>query len=123
MQLCVGDRPVAVSPVVVRADLDSDGLGSATVTLNSSVDGDVLGYGSLPTDVTADVSGGVLTFTGSATVAQYRALLESVTLTSADAGIKTVSFVVTDAVANPPLAPSISTVTADRVPVLSLIHI
>ncbi|WP_460688208.1 beta strand repeat-containing protein, partial [Mycolicibacterium hippocampi] len=107
---------ITISPVVVITDLDSDDLGSATVTLNDAGAGDSFGWGSLPTDVTASVAGGVLTFTGTATVAEYQQLLQSVTLTSTDAGIKTVTFAVVDADGNPSLVPAISTVTVVGLP-------
>ncbi|WP_162938373.1 Ig-like domain-containing protein [Mycobacterium kyogaense] len=87
---------IRVSPVVSITDLDSQKLSSATVTVQNAAAGDVLGYGTLPTGVTATVTGGSVTFVGAATVAAYQQLLQSVTLTSADAGIKTVTFAVTD---------------------------
>ncbi|WP_264062766.1 hypothetical protein [Mycolicibacterium hippocampi] len=106
--------------MVVITDLDSDDLGSATVTLNDAGAGDSFGWGTLPTDVSASVSGGVLTFTGTATAAEYQQLLQSVTLTSADAGIKTVTFAVVDADGNPSVVPAISVVTVVGVPGASL---
>ncbi|KKO60897.1 hypothetical protein WN67_31325, partial [Mycolicibacterium obuense] len=87
---------VRVSPVVSITDLDSQKLSSATVTVQNAAAGDVLGYGTLPTGVTATVTGGSVTFVGAATVAAYQQLLQSVTLTSADVGVKTVTFAVTD---------------------------
>ncbi|MGB2922319.1 MAG: hypothetical protein WBC15_20070, partial [Mycobacterium sp.] len=107
---------VTISPVVVITDLDSDAIDSATVILRSPAVGDSFGWGTLPTDVTASVAGGMLTFTGAATAAEYQQLLQSVTLTSAEAGIKTVTFAVVDADGNPSLVPAISTVTVVGLP-------
>ena len=104
--------PVRVSPIVVITDLDSEQLGSVRVTLTDAGSGDVLGFdGTLPPGVTAGYTGGVLTFTGTATVAAYRALLESVTLTSAGAGVKAISFSVTDAHGNTSVVPAGTLVT------------
>ncbi len=114
------DSAITISPVVVITDLDSDDLGSATVTLNDAGAGDSFGWGTLPTDVSASVVGGVLTFTGAATAAEYQQLLQSVTLTSAEAGIKTVTFAVVDADGNESLVPAISVVTVVGVPGASL---
>ncbi|MBB2990794.1 hypothetical protein FHR72_002267 [Mycolicibacterium iranicum] len=108
--------PIKVSPVVVITDLDSQKLTSATVTLNDPGPGQVLGYGSLPAGVTATYSNGVLTFTGAATVAAYRDLLASVTLTAPTAAIKTVSFQVVDD-QNKPSLPAVAVITVLGLPV------
>ncbi|OAN42151.1 hypothetical protein A4X20_00005, partial [Mycolicibacterium iranicum] len=92
----VAGSDIAISPVVVIADLDSDELASATVTINDAVSGDVLAFGILPTGVTATIGNGSVTFAGIASVADYQQLLASVTLTSSSAGIKSVSFIVID---------------------------
>ncbi|WP_347133188.1 hypothetical protein [Mycobacterium sp. DL] len=109
--------PITVSPVVVITDLDSSQLDSATVTLSNPGVGDSFGWGTLPTNVTANVSGGVLSFTGTASVAEYRDLLASVTLTSATAGIKSVTFTVTDSDGNTSVAPAVTAVTVVGLPV------
>ena len=108
--------PVVVSPVVVITDLDSESLSSATVTVDDA--GDVLGYdaGLLPGTVSAGFVGGVLSFTGSASVAEYEQLLASVTLTSNTAGVKTVSFVVTDESGSESALPAATLVTVVGVP-------
>ncbi|MCG7593214.1 Ig-like domain-containing protein [Mycobacterium sp. PSTR-4-N] len=87
---------VRVSPVVVVTDLDSQKLSSAKVTVGDAEAGDVLGYGPLPTGVTATVGEGSVTFVGAATVEAYQQLLQSITLTSANVGVKTVTFTLTD---------------------------
>ncbi|MCG7580811.1 hypothetical protein, partial [Mycolicibacterium sp. OfavD-34-C] len=110
--------PVVVSPIVVITDLDSDSLSSATVTLGDPDSSDVLDFDTslLPDDVTAEFAGGVLTFTGVASVAEYRQLLASVTLTAAGAGVETVSFRVVDAQGNPNAVPAATVVTVVGVP-------
>ncbi|MGE2836950.1 beta strand repeat-containing protein [Mycobacterium sp. SMC-4] len=108
--------PIVVSPIVVITDLDSSQLGSATVRVKDAVDGDVLSFGELPTGVTATYADGVLTFTGTASVEQYQALLRSVTLTSPDAGLKSVSFTVTDAQGNVSSVPAATIVTVVGLP-------
>ncbi|WP_234714285.1 beta strand repeat-containing protein [Mycolicibacterium chlorophenolicum] len=85
--------PVTVSPVVVITDADSTQLASATVAVDGS---GVLGYGALPSGVTATPGTSSVTFFGAASVAAYQQLLQSVTLTSSSAGITTVTFTVTD---------------------------
>ncbi|PEG43775.1 hypothetical protein CRI77_04130 [Mycolicibacterium duvalii] len=109
--------PITVSPIVVITDLDSDLLDSATVTLNDVDDGDVLGYGTLPTGVSATYDDGVLTFTGEASLADYQQLLRTVTLTSPAAGLKSVSFTVTDVEGNASSVPAATVVTVLGLPV------
>ncbi|MGE2731644.1 Ig-like domain-containing protein [Mycolicibacterium vaccae] len=117
--------PIRVSPVVMITDLDSDRLRSATVTLTGAAAGDVLGHGSLPDSVSATYADGVLTFTGEATVAEYRTLLASVTLTSAEAGLKAIGFTVTDVDGNSSTVPAGTVVTvvgqAPQLPPLVLV--
>ena len=110
------DSAIVVSPIVVITDLDSDSLSSATVTVDDA--DDVLGYDAdlLPGSVVAGLAGGVLTFTGSASVAEYQQLLASVTLTAGSAGVKTVSFAVVDAQGNPSTLAAETLVTVVGVP-------
>ena len=83
-------------------DLDSTELAGATVTLGGADAGDVLAFGNAPSGVSGvfDSGTGTLTFTGSATLAEYQTLLQSVTLAAGESGIRTVSFAVTDAEGN-----------------------
>ena len=108
--------PVVVSPIVVVTDLDSESLSSATVSVDDA--GDVLGYdaGLLPGTVSAGFVGGVLSFTGSASVAEYEQLLASVTLTSNTAGVKTVSFALVDGQGNASVVPAATLVTVVGAP-------
>ena len=59
---------------------------------------------------------GPVTFTGTASVADYEALLASVTLSASSAGIRTVSFTVTDAEGNESVLPAAVTVTTVAAP-------
>ena len=108
--------PVVVSPIVVITDLDSESLSSATVTVDDADDAVSFDSDLLPDGVTAEFVGGVLTFAGSASVAEYQQLLASVTLTAADAGVKTVSFAVVDAQGNSSVVPAATVVTVVGVP-------
>ncbi|KKE98141.2 beta strand repeat-containing protein, partial [Mycolicibacterium obuense] len=83
---------VTVSPIVSITDVDSTQLGSATVAAS----GGTIGYGTLPSGVTATPGAGSVTFTGAASVAAYQQLLQSITLTSGGAAIVTVTFTVVD---------------------------
>ncbi|MCZ0732565.1 hypothetical protein, partial [Mycolicibacterium iranicum] len=101
-------QPITVSPVVVLTDPDSD-IESVVVT----VDGDgVFGWGALLGGIDADDSvAGQVTFSGAASAAVYQQVLQSVTLTSATAGVQTVSFEVTDVDGNTNVLPAATAVT------------
>ncbi|QZT62108.1 beta strand repeat-containing protein, partial [Mycolicibacterium austroafricanum] len=108
---------IVVSPIVVITDLDSAEINGATVTVADAAADDVLGWGGLPTGVTAGYAAGVLTFTGVASVADYQQLLQSVTLTSSGAGLKSVSFAVVDADGTASVVPAGTVVTVVGLPV------
>ncbi|WP_165762752.1 hypothetical protein, partial [Mycolicibacterium iranicum] len=101
-------QPITVSPVVVLTDPDSD-IESVVVT----VDGDgVFGWGALLGGIDADDSvAGQVTFSGAASAGVYQQVLQSVTLTSATAGVQTVSFEVTDVDGNSNVLPAATAVT------------
>lgn len=90
---------VAVSSTLQLSDLDNTTLTGATVTIGGYKSGDLLQF----TD-TANITGsfdsttGVLTLTGTDTVANYQAALRSITYvsTSADATARTIGFQVND---------------------------
>ncbi|MCV7266189.1 hypothetical protein H7J82_24630, partial [Mycolicibacterium poriferae] len=112
--------PIVVSPVVAITDLDSSELLSATVSLDEDAvaAGDSLNYAPelLPQSVEADFVDGVLTFTGLASVAEYQQLLSSVTISTTSAGVKTVSFAVTDSTATASAIPAATLVTVLATP-------
>lgn len=82
----------------------SSSIGGFTVSITSNFSsGDVLAYtGSLPAGVTASYASGtgVLTFSGSATAANYQALLRTVTFntTSSSTSTRTITFLANDGV-------------------------
>jgi hypothetical protein len=105
-----GGDAVAVNPSLTLSDVDDTVVAGATITISGGrTTGDVL---ALPKDITAQygISGsynsgtGVLTLTGSATVAQYQAALRAVTFanTTAEptnnnaAPTRTITWAVTD---------------------------
>jgi hypothetical protein len=75
-----GSGGVVLSPNTVLSDLDSPTLSGATVSFSGGFLGtDVLSANVGSTGITANYAGGVLTLSGTATVAQYRQVLASVT--------------------------------------------
>ncbi len=91
---------VAVDSSIAISDVDSTLIASASVQITTNrQSGDTLNYATL-TDITGsfDSGTGVLTLSGSATLADYEAALESITFstTSSSTLQRTVSFQVTD---------------------------
>ena len=82
--------PVAPGLVIASVDPDQTTLRGASVTVDDfySPDEDVVEYGPLPAGVTAafDAANGELTFTGEASLADYQALLRSVTYRNTNPG-------------------------------------
>jgi hypothetical protein len=98
-----GSAPALLDPLVLVTDLDSANLSGATVKIGLGfAPGDTLSFAPLagnPITGAFNSTTGVLTLSGTGTVAQYQAALQSVTFStssSALAAIKTVSIVVTD---------------------------
>jgi hypothetical protein len=74
---------VAVDAGLTVTDSDSANLSSATVTISAGLQtGDTLNF-TTQNGITGSYSGGVLTLTGSATVAQYQTALDSITFDNA----------------------------------------
>jgi VCBS repeat-containing protein len=81
-----GFGPVPVVDADVRvADADTARLAGATVTLTNPQPGDVLTVGALPAGINAVVSGNTVTFSGSASAADYAAALAAVRFDNASA--------------------------------------
>jgi len=94
-----GGAAVAINPGITVTDVDNDRLASATVTISNGFEtGDVLAATTTGTAINATFSAGVLTLSGTETVANYQQVLQSVeysnTLTTNTS--KTVSFVSND---------------------------
>jgi hypothetical protein len=82
----VEDSPaVAVDGGLTITDVDSANLTGATVTITNLLDGasEVLNATSLLGGVTANYAGGVLTFSGSTSIANYQSMLRAVTYANA----------------------------------------
>ncbi|WP_237569394.1 Ig-like domain-containing protein [Mycolicibacterium lacusdiani] len=113
-----GGTPVVLDANVTVVDVDSTSASGATVTIGGYTAGaDTLGYnGSGPISGTFNTATGVLTLTGSASIAEYQAALRSVTFSStAGVGVKAVTIVLTaDGVAS---APGVVAVTVATLPV------
>jgi len=81
-----GGAVVVASPAIAVADPGSLDLASASVKISSGLfTGDVLGANTAGTVITASYSAGVLSLTGSDTVAHYTQVLDSVTFHSTSA--------------------------------------
>ncbi|MDQ3935345.1 MAG: cadherin-like domain-containing protein [Actinomycetota bacterium] len=98
----IGDPATAIDPALTVTDANDTNLEGASVTISSGFDpGDVLSY-----DDTVEISGqynaeaGVLTLTGSASVAAYEAALRSVGFSGVVPGTRTVDFKVNDGTAD-----------------------
>ncbi len=71
----IADSDISIS------DVDSGGLVSATVTINSVESGDLLTVGSLPAGITAsayNAASGTITLSGSASFADYQAAIQAI---------------------------------------------
>src|SRR6202044_609204 len=83
-----GGAAVAASPAITVSDVDSLDLASATVSIGTGfLAGDVLGAVTTGTAILASYNAGtgVLTLSGSDTVAHYQQVLDSVTFSSGSA--------------------------------------
>ncbi len=99
-----GGAAVAVSPNLTLTDVDSANMTGATITISDFVAGDVLTFvNQNGISGSYDSGTGILTLSGSSSVANYQLALRSITYSgAADANVggtdltRTVSFVVTD---------------------------
>ena len=124
--------PVTLSPAAAVSDVDNQTLALATVSISSGFfTGDVLAATTTGTSITASYNAatGVLTLTGTDTLAHYQQVLDSVTYVStsdnptnfgADTS-RTISWVVNDGTLNngTTQTTTLSIVAADDAPVLS----
>ncbi|WP_375449011.1 beta strand repeat-containing protein, partial [uncultured Nostoc sp.] len=89
----------AIDPGITVTDADSTNLSSATVSISGSFTEDTLAFAT-QNGITGNYTNGVLTLTGSATVAQYQTALRSVTYQNSsdnpNTTTRTISFVVKD---------------------------
>jgi hypothetical protein len=75
-------NPTAVLAGIKITDVDSAFLAGSTVTIGNAQAGDTLAAVTTGTGITATFSGGVLTLTGSASLATYVKVLKSITFTA-----------------------------------------
>ena len=119
-----GAAAVAIDPSLTVTDAGNPNLASATISIGSALPEDVLAFSPQNGISIASNTGGVLTLTGTATVAQYQTALESVTYadTSNDPNTtnRSISFVVSDGTlsSNSPIK-TVSIVEVDQAPTIS----
>jgi len=97
----VGNPAAVVAPTLTLSDADSSRVTSATVAIGAgfSIGNDVLSVNPatlLPGMTASYANNGVLTITGSGTLADYQNVLDSVTFSTNTAGGRTISFTVFD---------------------------
>ena len=105
-------------------DVDDTNIESATITLTNAETGDVLNVGSLPSGITAsayDSVTGVLTLTGSATLADYQTALNAIQFENSGGGTDTtriIEITVNDGVGDSAVATS--TINVTTIPTVSI---
>jgi Divergent InlB B-repeat domain/Fibronectin type III domain len=115
-----GGPPVTVDPSLTLSDEQSATLDSATVALAAGArSGDALTATTAGTAITASYSDGTLTLSGSDSLADYQAVLRSVSFTGTDtaAGTRTVIWTASDGISSASAESQISYTTAPGAPV------
>ncbi|CAG0959908.1 RTX-I toxin determinant A from serotypes 1/9 [Methylophilaceae bacterium] len=107
---------------ILITDVDSTNLASATITLTNAQAGDVLSVGTLPSGITASITGNVVTLSGSASLANYQTAIRAITFssTSEDPSTtpRTINVVVSDGQTNSNTAvATISVIAVNDAPV------
>jgi len=120
-----GGSAVAIADVDVSiSDNDDTSIESATITLTNAETGDVLNVGSLPAGITAsayDPATGVLTLSGSASLADYQSALSAIQFENTDGGTDTsriVEVTVNDGQGDSAIATS--TINVTTIPTVSI---
>ena len=75
---------------ILITDIDDTNIESARIALQSPLAEDVLTVGTLPAGITASISGGVITLTGSASLAAYQAAIRAITYSNTNDNPSTV---------------------------------
>ncbi|WP_304119238.1 Ig-like domain-containing protein, partial [Mycolicibacterium bacteremicum] len=99
-----------VSPVIVIVNEPGELLSGATVTITAPDGSDQLTFTGSG-GITGSYANGVLTLSGDASAAAYRAVLQSVSFSSGVAGVRTIEFSVTDAVGQDSVVPGVTLLT------------
>ncbi|MDF3123447.1 Ig-like domain-containing protein [Rheinheimera sp. 1928-s] len=115
----VASTPVAIDTGLTLSDVDNANMASATISITGNLQAgqDILGF-SDQNGITGsyDPGTGILTLSGSATVAQYQAALSSVTYSNSsedpNTSNRTISFVVNDGTGNSSASTKTVSVTA-----------
>ncbi|WP_144157936.1 DUF4347 domain-containing protein [Paraburkholderia sp. BCC1885] len=115
--------PVAVNSSIAFADTSATTAQSATISIANFKTGDELLYTPV-SGISGVYSNGVLTLTGSATIAQWQSVLESITFTNTqitpDATTRTINFSITDSAGSTATATSsIAVVDVDQSPIVT----
>jgi hypothetical protein len=123
-----GDPHTPIDPALVVADVDSASLTGATVKLTTNYDPD---FDSLGATLSAGIQGsidqstGTLTLSGTATVAEYQAVLRTVSFahSQVDGTVqplpRTVEWTVTDGAASSTVATSTIDITINELPIVT----
>ena len=103
-----GDGAVAIDPGITVSDIDSANLSGATVSITTGYNAteDTLAFTNTPNITVQNNTGGVLTLTGTDTVANYQLALRSVTYANSGTHPSTVQRVVTFVATDSSAAPS-----------------
>ncbi|WP_144113871.1 DUF4347 domain-containing protein [Paraburkholderia sp. BCC1886] len=115
--------PVVVNSSIAFADTSTTTAQSATISIANFKTGDELLYTPV-SGISGVYSNGVLTLTGSATIAQWQAVLESITFTNTqttpDTTSRTINFSITDSAgATATATSSIAIVDVDQTPIVT----
>ncbi|HET6152681.1 MAG TPA: Ig-like domain-containing protein [Marmoricola sp.] len=124
------DPATVIDPAVVVADLDNANLASATVQITANdTSTDVLALASPPSGISASYASatGLLTLSGSASVASYQAALRAVTFLNTSenplSAARTITYLVNDGTSSSAAATKTVTVaTVDDAPVIASIE-
>ncbi|WP_264002027.1 beta strand repeat-containing protein [Mycolicibacterium bacteremicum] len=103
-------QSTTVSPVIVIVNEPGELLSGATVTITVPDGSDELTFNESG-GITGSYSGGMLTLTGDASAAAYQTVLQSVSLSTDAAGVRTIEFSVTDAAGQSSVLPGLTTLT------------
>jgi VCBS repeat-containing protein len=117
----LGGTAVAVDSTIAITDTNNTLLAGATVTITNVQAGDVLSFTGQP-GITGIFAAGVLTLSGTASLAAYEAVLESITFStsSSNTTARTVSYVVNDGEANSVVdTATVSIIVPDHAPVVN----
>ena len=113
--VAIADSDVSIT------DVDSTSLTGATITLTNAQTGDVLAAGSLPSGISATVSGNTVTLAGSASLASYQTAISAITFSNTaenpSTTARTITVTVTDGTSSSSAATTVNVVAVNDAPV------